>query len=130
MQKMGMPPSWNFSEVYGFDEEMLGFIPQPVIAVILNAEYQKRAEEKERGDPNTTCSFYMKQTKELDNACGVIACLHAIYNNQDHIQLEDGKTLSNFYNMIKDGKSSAEIATALESYDDFKKQHKSFAEQG
>ena len=63
----------------------------------------------------------MKQTKELDNACGVIACLHAIYNNQDHIKLEDGKTLSNFYNMIKDGKSSAEIATELESNDDFKK---------
>ena len=25
--------------------------------------------------------YYMKQTNELDNACGIIAALHCVYNN-------------------------------------------------
>ena len=27
MQKLGMPAHWGFSEVMGFDEELLSFIP-------------------------------------------------------------------------------------------------------
>jgi hypothetical protein len=44
----------------------------------------------------------MKQTGVLDNACGVIACIHAILNNlgegDNKITLNDGSVLSNFLN--------------------------------
>ena len=54
-------------------------IAQPVIGVILNAEY--KVKNNEAGSLDTTAEYYMKQTSKLDNACGVIACLHTIYNN-------------------------------------------------
>jgi len=43
----------------------------------------------------------MDQTGTLDNACGVIACLHAIFNNlgDDKVILKDG-VLKNFSNAI------------------------------
>ena len=81
MQKMGLPEQWAFSELYGFEEDLLAMIPQPVIAVIIAAQRLKKTEDKELGSPDTEAEFYMHQTGKLDNACGVIACLHAIYNN-------------------------------------------------
>ena len=71
----------------------------------------------------------MKQTSQLDNACGIIACLHSIYNNQDNIPVEDGSILKNFLAMTA-GKSAAERATLLEGYQQFKDIHKEAASQG
>ena len=78
---------------------------------------------------DTKCNFYMKQHGSLDNACGIIAALHAILNNPEHIMFEEGKTLNNFQ-MQTLGKSPADIATFLENYDDFKEQHRIFALKG
>ena len=41
MQKMGLPEQWAFSELYGFEEDLLAMIPQPVIAVIIAAQRLK-----------------------------------------------------------------------------------------
>ena len=90
MHKLGLPASWGFGEIYGFDEELLCMVPQPCVAVIANVERLKKAEDKEKGDEACQSEFYMKQTNVLDNACGVIACLHSIYNNKSHITLEEG----------------------------------------
>jgi ubiquitin carboxyl-terminal hydrolase L3 len=38
MTKLGMSEQFGFGELYGFDDEMLAMVPQPVYAVILNAE--------------------------------------------------------------------------------------------
>ena len=63
----------------------------------------------------------MKQTEELDNACGVIAALHAIYNNvsDDKIALDPESVLGRFLSAIRDA-SPADRATALENFNDFK----------
>ena len=117
----GLPPNWCFGEVMGFDDELLAFVPKPVLAVIINAQYQKRAEEKVKGSKEETVhDWYMHQTGTLDNACGVIACIHAIYNNlgADKITLEDGKVLKNFFNG-SDSKSAAERCAFLEGYKEF-----------
>ena len=59
----------------------------------------------------------MDQTGTLDNACGVIACLHLIFNNlgEDKIVLEEGKVLKAFHDSIQ-GKNNAEIASAMEAF--------------
>jgi len=44
------PATWGFSELFGFDEELLQFIPTPVLAVVVNMERLKKEEDKEKGD--------------------------------------------------------------------------------
>ena len=44
-------------------------------------ERLKKSEDKDKGSLDFYAAYYMKQTKELDNACGVIACIHSIFNN-------------------------------------------------
>jgi ubiquitin carboxyl-terminal hydrolase L3 len=65
MDKLGLDTTaWQFAEVYGFDEELLAFLPKPVKAVIITAERLKKAEDKEKGskDNNGIVPYYMKQT--------------------------------------------------------------------
>ena len=131
MASMGLPPVWVFSELFGFEEELLGFIPRPCVALILNAEYKSKRVARPQGSLDTQCAYYMKQTYELDNACGVIACLHAIYNNLSagKISLNPDSVLAGFLATVQDA-SPEERATALESYNAFKEQYRSVASQG
>ena len=73
----------------------------------------------------------MKQTSELDNACGIIAALHAIYNNtgDQKINLMPDSVLASFLDSVN-GVSPAERATALESYSAFKEAYRATASQG
>lgn len=129
MQQCGLPSNWGFGEIYGFEEELLSFIPQPVIAVIVNAEFLKSGEDRVKGDLSVVNDFYMKQTGTLDNACGVIACIHAILNNlgegENKILLQEG-TLANFLAQVID-KTPAERAAILENFNEFKTVHRDFA---
>jgi len=52
-----------------------------------------KSEDKALGSENVNVNFYMKQTSKLDNACGLIACIHSIFNNLDLIKLEPNSTL-------------------------------------
>ena len=120
MRRCGLQESWGFGEVYGFDEDLLAFIPQPCLAVIVNAEFLKKSTDRVRGDMAVPSQFYMKQTEVLDNACGVIACIHSILNNvaEGKISLQEGTILANFHNQTKDA-SAAERATILENFTEF-----------
>lgn len=57
-----MSKEWAFGEVYGFDEELLNFLPQPVIGVIVAVERLKKQEDKVKGSDqaNSIVPFYMK----------------------------------------------------------------------
>lgn len=71
----------------------------------------------------------MKQTKRLDNACGIIACLHAIYNNVDQVKVEPDSVLDQFIKLAS-AKTPLEKAQELDKFVEFKKAHKSFADKG
>jgi len=131
MAQLGLPDAWGFGEIFGFEEDLLAFVPKPVLAVIINMERLKKSEDKEKGSLDVKADFYMDQTGTLDNACGVIACLHAIFNNlsADKIDLVEGKTLKNFLSSVQSS-NPAERATALEQATDFQSVHKGFASQG
>jgi ubiquitin carboxyl-terminal hydrolase L3 len=131
--QMGLPSGWTFNEIYGFDEDLLGFIPTPVLAVICNLERLglSREDDRARGNENLVkdVGYYMKQNGTLDNACGLIAVLHGIYNNVDKITLQEGKPLHSFLQAVKD-KSPNDKAVELMNYADIHNKHVEFATQG
>ena len=131
MHTIGMSDQWAVGEVFGFDEDLLTFLPQPIIGVIVAIERTQKAADREKGsaDNNSLVSYYMKQTNELDNACGIIACLHACLNNLDKIELTEGSILHSFQQATAN-MSPEERATYLESANDFKEQHASAASEG
>ena len=125
MHKIGLPADWAIGEVFGFDEELLAFLPQPVIGVIVNIERLKKEEDTALGSPDNLqhVNFYMKQTGTLDNACGIIACIHAALNNTGKFQVADDTVLGKFSEACKE-KTPEERATALENNEEFKEEHK------
>jgi ubiquitin carboxyl-terminal hydrolase L3 len=131
MHTIGMSPEWGVGEVFGFDEDLLAFLPQPIIGVIVAIERTEKAEDRARGsvDNNSIVPYYMKQTAELDNACGIIACLHACLNNLDKVSLTEGSILQNYQHATQN-MSPEERAAHLEGANDFKEQHASAASEG
>ena len=60
MHQIGMSQDWVIQECYGFDDDMLGFLPKPVIAVIATFESLKSGEERAWGDITWSQGYYMK----------------------------------------------------------------------
>merc|ERR1719152_74314 len=129
LKQIGYPADWSVGEVYGFDEDLLAMVPRPVAAVIINTERLKKDEDKAKGDMEVAHHWYMKQTGTLDNACGIIAAIHAIANNRSQITVSDDSTLGKFITGTAN-KTPSERATTLENDTAFQQTHKSFARQG
>ena len=49
MHKIGLSDKWAIGEVFGFDEELLSFLPQPIIGVIVAMERLTQTEDKDMG---------------------------------------------------------------------------------
>jgi len=132
MHKVGLPSLYSIGEVYGFDEELLAFLPQPIYATIVCYERLQKDKDRQLGttDDNGAVKFYMKQTNSLDNACGVIACIHAALNTTDVVAtLPPESILGRFASETKDS-SPMERCIALENNSDFKSTHRGYASRG
>ena len=46
--------------MFGFDEDLLGFLPQPIVGVIVAFERLKKEADKELGGDDNLVPFYMK----------------------------------------------------------------------
>ena len=101
----------------------------PLLGVILN--YSRNEKEKQKQFPKTeSVPYFMKQTRELDNACGLIASLHCFGNAKNgEFKFEPGSVLENFFNKAKN-LSPLERAKLLDSDNKFKKAHVHFSEKG
>jgi ubiquitin carboxyl-terminal hydrolase L3 len=94
---LGVPRSWCWSDVYGFDAELLAMVPQPVKAVVLlfpiseASERRKQEQEAHVAAPVSERVYFMTQT--VGNACGTVGILHALCNQADELQLEPGSWL-------------------------------------
>merc|ERR1712150_153290 len=108
--------------------------PKPVLAVVANVERLKKDEDRQLGDASTKVDFYMKQKSDLDNACGVIACLHAIYNNSNtrkpnDIPIDADSILGQHWKNITTS-SPEDRAVALASNRGFQRVHQKRASEG
>ncbi|CAG8492300.1 16424_t:CDS:2 [Dentiscutata erythropus] len=97
IHKLGLSSQWEYTDVYGLDEELLLMIPQPVKAFLLlfpiseaHETYTKAQIEsiKEKGQEISPNVLFYKQT--ISNACGTIGLVHSLANNRDSIPIEDG----------------------------------------
>ena len=133
MHTVGLSPAWIINQCFGLDEDCLSFVPKPTIAVIVTFETLPKDEEKPVKEPlkvkQDAVEFYMKQSENLDYACGLIACLHSILNNREHLQITEGSILDKYYQTAKD-KAPKDKAALLEAMDDFHAAHAAFAAQG
>eukprot|EP00698_Gefionella_okellyi_P008000 TRINITY_DN1964_c0_g1_i2.p2 TRINITY_DN1964_c0_g1~~TRINITY_DN1964_c0_g1_i2.p2 ORF type:complete len:261 (-),score=54.43 TRINITY_DN1964_c0_g1_i2:1432-2148(-) len=100
-------PMYQYTDVFGLDDELLMMVPQPVIAVTLlfplTENYNKaKAEEEEtikaRGQVISPNVYFMRQ--KVGNACGTIAMFHALLNNRDKVGVAGA--LAKFYENTKD----------------------------
>eukprot|EP00088_Acartia_fossae_P008180 TRINITY_DN13888_c0_g1_i1.p1 TRINITY_DN13888_c0_g1~~TRINITY_DN13888_c0_g1_i1.p1 ORF type:complete len:238 (+),score=68.42 TRINITY_DN13888_c0_g1_i1:30-716(+) len=133
LRKMGVPEQWRINDVFGLDEELLGMLPKPVLALMLlfpiSDNYSKYAEELMTGMEGVEISdkvFYMKQT--ISNACGTVALLHSVLNNREDIILKDG-VLKNFFD-VSENKNAEEKAEMLEGDDSICEVHDDAAKDG
>ena len=91
---LGLSTKYAWSDIFGFDDDLLAMVPPNVKAVVLlfpitekSESYQKEQREKiERNERENVVSenvYYMRQT--VGNACGTIGVFHAVMNNREDV---------------------------------------------
>ncbi|CAG9532265.1 unnamed protein product [Cercopithifilaria johnstoni] len=97
MHKIGVEEGVECVDIYGFEEDVLAFIPRPCYAVILCFPMVDKVDKimepiyekmKEKGCVVPDDVFFMKQ--KISNACGTFALIHSLANNQKKINLGNG----------------------------------------
>ena len=94
----------------------------------LIAKSAYREQDKGSADDYGRVAYYMHQSKVLDNACGIIACLHAIFNCPA-VEVDEASVLGRFRRRTQSA-SPNERCTALEQDEEFRTAHKSYASKG
>ncbi|CAJ1341564.1 unnamed protein product [Effrenium voratum] len=103
--KIGLARGWRFCDVLGLDPELLQLVPQPVLGAVLlfpcseriyAARKQQDAALRSGGSflgasaSKESDLFFLKQVVGFGNACGTVACLHAVSNFRTWVSLCDG----------------------------------------
>ena len=123
LRKLGCPASWSFCDVFGMDPELLMMVPRPCAALCLlfpceNISKPRRADlrAKRRAPAEAEATlFFTQQQDGCGNACGTIACMHALANaaaGGKHLALDEGSLLGRFVEETK-GMAAPDRGTAL-----------------
>lgn len=123
MERVGVEPGASFADLIGLDEELLQFVPQPVLAVCLlfpsGPVRKPRLADLAAAAGGATSApastFYLIQHKEFGNACGTIAVVHALGNLAragGGLQLAADSPLSKFLARVA-GRSPSEVGYDL-----------------
>jgi ubiquitin carboxyl-terminal hydrolase L3 len=133
---MGVSPEWEVVDVWGLDPDLLAFVPQPVLALVLlfptrNSEGEKVRERLTVEDhPLAASAYYLRQTEGLTNACGTVAMVHAVLNNRGVLGLEGSKgALEQFYQATR-GQGAEERGKALDASKEIGAVHNSLVAEG
>lgn len=122
-------------DVYGFDDELLQFLPSPCYALILcfpsyekvhklMAPVYEKLEKEGATVPDNV--FFMKQ--KISNACGTFALFHSLANNANNIDLGN----SSFRRWLDEAKELDvdERSDFLAGSDHLAKAHEECAQEG
>lgn len=132
---LGVNEKYVFHEILGVDEALLGFVPQPVFAVLMlfpisaASEAHKTTEEAsiaEKGQTVHPDVYHVKQV--IGNACGTIGLLHAVANNEQKLELDANKFFAKFLGQTRKMNLN-ERAVALEANPDIEVEHQSLASE-
>ena len=85
IRRLGVPSDWEFTDVFGLDEELLAMIPQPCAALCLlfpsenisEAHREAMRAKRPTEEPADTPVFFLQQHDDMGNACGTIAAVRA-----------------------------------------------------
>lgn len=134
--QLGLLPTWQFGDVYGLDPDLLSMVPRPVSAVLLlfpvtekyeSFRLEEEAKIKIQGQQVSPAVYFMKQT--IGNACGTIGLIHAVANNQEHLEFEPNSALKKF--LEESSKMNPEEkAVFLEKDESIRVTHESSAQEG
>lgn len=117
--------SFQFAEVFDFDEECLGFIPRPVYSTVFlfpigDDDGPLESRHAEAVTLSGQVPWFTKQT--VANACGTIAIIHSVLNNLGSLKIKSGSWLEKFIAEAKD-KSPEDRAKLIEESDDLLEMH-------
>ncbi|KAI6237124.1 Ubiquitin carboxyl-terminal hydrolase [Aphelenchoides besseyi] len=122
-------------DVYGFDDELIEYIPKPHLALILCYPDYKKVDEimqpvydklAAEGAKTPEKAFFMKQ--KISNACGTFALFHSLAQNIDKIDIGSGS----FAEWLKEAKSLSveERSDSLGNAKALSEAHESVANRG
>jgi len=103
LRAIGVGAPVNCCDVYGFDDELLAFLPRPVYAILFVFPDYRKFDQLYRhvyedmikqGATVQPGMFFMKQ--HIDNACGTFALIHALANNRHQIAIDPNGPLAHF----------------------------------
>jgi len=125
-----------FSDVYGFEPDLLMMVPRPVVSLVLlfpiteNYENFRKEEEEKKTKEGQTVSdnvYFTKQT--VGNACGTVGIIHAIANNVEKLTFKDGSVVKDYLDSTK-SMTPDERAVALEKHEGVTRCHGDSAQEG
>lgn len=135
---LGLSPVLGFHDVYSLtDEDLLGFLPNPLYAVILlfplskNYEDYRKKQDTTVGEPyNNELNNRIKWFKQtIGNGCGLYALLHILTNLPRDLIVSNSK-LSNLLDNIKSGVSVDETSLIVEELESDIKLDENFGDKG
>jgi len=135
LKQLGVSSNYDLVDVYGLDDDVLNTIPEPKAVIMLFPiseayEAHRKKEDESFGEKKPTIPenlFFMRQY--VNNSCGTMALIHAIFNNLSVSQFKDESVMKNFYEKVK-ALSPEERGHLLEQNSDFINIHQSIANEG
>jgi len=116
---VGLPSGWEFVDVFGVDPELLAMVPPSCVAITLlfqcspkQAKHKQEQQAKIDAGKQTVSPNLVYLKQYVGNACGTIACLHSMANNDKAIGLSPQSAVVKFMASIK-GKSPDQAGEML-----------------
>ncbi|XP_013373577.1 PREDICTED: ubiquitin carboxyl-terminal hydrolase isozyme L1 isoform X1 [Chinchilla lanigera] len=134
LARLGVAGHWRFADVLGLEDDALGAVPAPACALLLlfpltaqHENFRKKQIEELKGQAVSPKVYFMKQT--IGNSCGTIGLIHAVANNRDKLEFEDGSVLKQFLSETEK-MSPEDRAKCFEKNEAIQAAHDAVAQEG
>ncbi|KAK3099177.1 hypothetical protein FSP39_000583 [Pinctada imbricata] len=128
IRNLGVPENVEFCDIFGTEADLLAMVPKPVLAVVLLFPINEKTEQNPIGEVKPESDvFFVKQT--IRNACGTVAIVHSLANNDDKIDFAVGKPFKKFLEETLN-LTPQDRADYLEKDMDMGRAHESTAQEG